>query len=77
MPFEAWLTGKVTRKGPFRVVQPWGPNLARHSTVLTEHHSLPGAVDEVGRRREALVEAGAQAEAITLLVLDGEGHVVD
>jgi hypothetical protein len=77
MSFEAWLTGKVTRKGPFRVVQPWGPNLARHSTVLTEHPSLTGAVDEIHRRRETLIEAGALAEAIKLLVIDGEGRVVD
>ena len=77
MSFEAWLTGKVVRKGPFRVVLPWGPNLARHSTVLTEHLGLPGALDEVVRRRAALIEAGAQAEAINFLVIDGEGHVVD
>jgi hypothetical protein len=77
MSFEAWLTGKAVRKGPFRVIQPWGPNLTRHSTVLTEHLSLPGALDEVDRRRAALIEAGAQAEAINFLVLDGEGKVVD
>ncbi len=77
MSFGDWLTGAVSRTGPFRVIQPWGPNLTRHSTVLSEHHNLSAAFDEVDRRIANLVEAGAQTSAITLLVIDGDGQRVD
>ena len=73
MSFEEWLSGDEARTGPFRVIQRWGPNLARHSTVLSEYSKRGNAFMDLDRRIAVLVEAGAVADALQMLVIDGDG----
>ena len=76
MSFGDWLTGEETRTGPFRVIQRWGPNLARHSTVLGEYNKRAAAFDGLDARIATQVEAGALADALQLIVIDGDGLLV-
>ena len=76
MSFEEWLSGEEPRTGPFRVVQQWGPNLARHSTVLSEYSKRANAFADLDQRIALLVEGGAVAGALQMLVIDGDGHQV-
>ena len=73
MSFEEWLSGDEPRKGPFRVIQRWGPNVARHSTVLSEYGKRVNAFADLDQRVAVLVEAGAVADALQMLVIDGDG----
>jgi hypothetical protein len=74
MSFEEWLSGEES--GPFRVIQRWGPNLARHSTVLGEYGKRVAAFADMDRRVATHVEAGLAAGALQLLVVDGDGRPV-
>jgi hypothetical protein len=76
MSFEEWLTGAESRTGPYRVIQRWGPNLVRHSTVLSEYSRRAAAFADMDRRVEIHVEAGFLADALQLLVIDGDGRPV-
>jgi hypothetical protein len=77
MSFEDWLSGQESWTGPFRVIQRWGPNLARHSTVLSEYSKRAAAFADMDQRVAIHVEAGAVAEALQLLVIDGDGRPVE
>ena len=77
MSFEDWLSGKESWTGPFRVIQRWGPNLARHRTVLSEYSKRAAAFADMDQRVAMQVEAGARPEALQLLVIDGDGRQVD
>jgi hypothetical protein len=63
-------------RGPFRVVQPWGRNVAEQSTILSEHPSVAEAFQEIDRLSERMVRTGARTDAIELVVVDAEGNVV-
>ena len=73
MSFGEWLSGEESRTGPFRVIQRWGPNLARHSTVFSEYTKRAAAFADLDDRIAIQVEAGAVAEALQMLVIDGDG----
>ena len=61
----------------FRAVQPWGKDKARQATALSEEHaSAVAAFDAVERLRAQMVKTGAHAEAIELVVVDGEGRIL-
>jgi hypothetical protein len=76
MSFEEWLSGDEAPTGPFRVIQRWGPNLARHSTVLGEYSKRAIAFADLDQRIALLVEAGAVADALQMLVIDRDGRQV-
>jgi hypothetical protein len=57
------------------VLQHWGPNLARHSTVLGEYHQCAAAVDCLAQR--AAAEAGSRVDALRLAVIDRNWRRVD
>ena len=73
MSFGDWLSGEESRTGPFRVIQRWGPNLARHSTVLGEYNKRAAAFAGLDERIATQVEAGALADALQMIVIDGDG----
>ena len=72
MSFEDWLTGAESRTGPFRVIERWGPNVMRHSTVLATYHRVGAAFADLDRRIAIRVEAGAVPEALPFGIVDGE-----
>lgn len=76
MSFEEWLTGGDAPTGPFRVIQRWGPNVARHSTVLSEYSKRANAFADLDQRIARLVEGGAVADALQMFVIDGAGRPV-
>ena len=77
MSFEDWLSGKESWTGPFRVIQRWGPSVARHSTVLGEYSKRAAAFADLDQRVAIHVEAGALPETLQLLVIDGDGCQVE
>ena len=72
MSFGDWLSGVESPTGPFRVIERWGPNLIRHSTVLGTYHTLGAAFADLDQRVATLVEAGAIAGALQFFVVDAE-----
>jgi hypothetical protein len=77
MAFGDWLSGVESRPGPFRVIQRWGPNLVRHSAVLGEYHQCAAAFECFAQRTAACLEAGGRADALRLVVVDGNWHRVE
>jgi hypothetical protein len=61
---------------PFRVVQPWGPNKARQSTVISEHATAAEAFREIDRLASEMVRTGAPRDAVELVVVDQEDEIV-
>ena len=55
---------------PFRVVQPWGPDRGRHTTLISEHASIAEAFAEIDRRSAEMVRTGARSDSVALIVLD-------
>ena len=60
----------------FRVVQPWGPDETRQSTVLSEHETVAAAFEEIERLASQMARTGAPSDAITLVVVDVERNVL-
>ena len=48
----------------FRVVQPWGPKIAKQSTVLSKHASAEDAFREIDRLAAEMVRTGAPSDPI-------------
>lgn len=61
---------------PFRVVQPWGPDKARQSTLISEHVTAEEAFAFIERFAEQAARTGAQSDAVELVVVDAEGRLV-
>lgn len=61
---------------PFRIVQPYGRNIARDVTAISNHETLLEAVTELKALRARMRATGVSADAITLLILDANGSVV-
>ena len=76
MSFGDWLSGAESPTGPFRVIERWGPNLIRHSTVLATYHTLAAAFADVDQRVATVVAAGAIAEALQFFVVDSDWQKV-
>lgn len=50
---------------PFRIVQPWGPDKARQTTMLGEHATAAAAFAEIDRISAQMVRTGAPSDAGT------------
>jgi DNA-binding response OmpR family regulator len=70
------LAASYLKPPPFRVVQLWGPDKGQQSTVMSEHATAADAFTEIGRLSDEMVRAGAPSDAVELVVIDDEGHVV-
>ena len=62
---------------PFRVVQPYGKDRGRKSTIISEGHATAAeAFAEIERISLEMVRTGAPSDAIELLVVDVERRIV-
>jgi hypothetical protein len=59
-----------------RVLQPWGPDKARQSTVQSEHKTVAEAFAAFDTFATALAQTGVPGDAIELVVVDEHGQVV-
>lgn len=66
----------LTARKPFRVVQPWGKDPARQSTLLSEHATAGDAFAEIDRLAEQMLGTGDRPDAIELVVVNADGAVV-
>jgi hypothetical protein len=62
---------------PFRVVQPWGPNRAKQSTVVSSHDTVVEAFGAIDAAAQQMARTGAPADAVELIVLNVAGNVVE
>ena len=61
----------------FRIVQPYGPDKARQSTLISEHPTAAGAFAAIDRLSSEMVRTGAPSDAaVELVVIDADGKVV-
>ena len=60
----------------YRVVQPYGRDKARESTVISEHQTAADAFVEIGRLSAQMVRTGAPSNAVEFLVVDDAGRIV-
>jgi hypothetical protein len=65
-----------TSRTAFRVVQPWGPDKARQSTLISEHATAAEAFREIDRLVSEMMRTGAPSDAVELVVVDPDDHVV-
>jgi hypothetical protein len=63
-------------KWPFRVVQPWGRDKGKQSTLIASCPTAQSAFDAIDRMAEQMVKTGAPSDAVELVVLDAEDRVV-
>ena len=61
---------------PFRVVQPWGPDKVRQSTMLSEHQTAAAAFDEIDRLKSQMLRTGVATHEIELVVIDVDRNAV-
>jgi hypothetical protein len=61
---------------PYRIVQPWGKDRAAEATIVSEHAPLSAAFAEIDRLSARMVRTGAPSDAVELIVIDGEGRIV-
>ena len=64
------------RWGRYRVVQPWGPDKVRQTTVISEHRTVAGAFDEIDGFADRMMRNGVPSNAVELLVLDSKNRLV-
>ena len=57
--------------GRFRIVQPWGPDKTRPSTVISEHATADEAFREIDRVSSEMVRTGAPSDAVELIATCG------
>jgi len=60
----------------YRIVQPWGPDKSRQSTVVTERETIAAAFAEIDRIAAQMVSTGSPSDAIELIVIDESGGIV-
>jgi hypothetical protein len=65
-----------TSRTAFRVVQAWGPDKARQSTVISEHATAAEAFGEIDRLASEMVRTGAPSDAVELIVVDANDRIV-
>ena len=56
----------VCHSAGFRVVQTWGPDTARQSTVISEHPTAAAAFTENDRLASEMVRTGAPSDAVEM-----------
>ena len=64
------------RWGLYRVVQPWGPDKVRQTTVISEHCTVEGAFEEIDGFADRMMRNGLPSDAVELFVLDAQDRVV-
>jgi hypothetical protein len=60
----------------FRIVQPYGRDVGRESTTISEHASVTDAFAEIDRLAAEMMRTGARLETVTLFVVDATGAIV-
>jgi hypothetical protein len=60
----------------YRIVQPYGRDVARESTLISEHRTVADAFAEIDRLAAQMVRTGVRPDVVELLVIDGEGRIV-
>lgn len=60
----------------YRIVQPYGRDKARESTVASEHATAADAFAEIDRVSAQMVRTGAPSNAVELIVVDPQGRIV-
>ena len=60
----------------YRVVQPWGPDKVRQATVISQHHTVAAAFNEIDGFADQMMRNGVPGNAVELFVLDAENRVV-
>lgn len=60
----------------FRVMQPWGTDRGRQSTLISEHATAAEAFDAIDRLSAEMVRTGAPSDAVELVVVDASGLLV-
>lgn len=60
----------------FCVVQPWGPDKAKQATVVEEHPTAEAAFAAIDRMAFRAVSHGAPSDYVELVVVNGEGKIV-
>ena len=60
----------------FRIVQPWGPDKVRQSTILSEHQTSAEAFDEIERLVSQMLRTGVPTDEIELVIVDVNLNVV-
>jgi hypothetical protein len=61
----------------FFVVQPWGRDKARQSTIVYEAQTAHDAFAEIDRLADTMKKNGEAADAIELLVVDADRRLVN
>ena len=60
----------------FRVVQPWGKDVATESTVVSTHDNAVDAFAEIDRMAEQMLRTSGSADLVRLVVVDESGKEV-
>ena len=60
----------------FRVVQSWGRDKARESTLISEHAMAEDAFAHIDQLSAQMVRTGAPSDGVELIVVDQEDVVV-
>ena len=63
-------------RSKYRVVQPYGVDKARESTLIAERATVAEAFAEIDRLSAQMVRTGAPSDAIELIVIDAGGQIV-
>lgn len=69
------MSGVHHHCGRFKIVQPWGADKARQSTVVSEHESADEAFHEIERLAYEMVRRGVPSDAVELIVVE-RGRIV-
>lgn len=59
----------------YRIVQPYGRDVRRGSTTISEHATAADAFAEIDRLAEQMMRTAAKPETVTLLVIDADGGI--
>jgi hypothetical protein len=62
--------------GRFRIVQPYGPDKARQSTLISKHRSAADAFATIDCLAAEMARIGVPSDAIELVVVDHAGEIV-
>lgn len=60
----------------YRIVQPYGRDVARESTLISEHATSAEAFAEIGRLAAQMARTGARPDTVTFVVIDASGAVL-
>jgi len=60
----------------YRIVQPWGPDRATQSTVVTERDTMEAAFAEIDRMAAQMLTNGCPSNTVELIAIDEAGRIV-